>query len=240
MKILAQDISTHEVRTVLKHCLLENIAVKRVGIDKIVPELNEMPVGSVEFVNWYMELAGIEKPRFECYPWETSKFITRDIFHAHAQDVLVFNHDCFVKPHALKLFNGFVVRFDGVYDEHDQEQFNILKANPHALVYVSEVVKFLSEWRYYVADGKIIGEARYDADGQDDALSPDLTIVQAAVDAMSANHKFYTLDFGVLEDGKTELVEANDAWAIGLYGDAMSAKDYANWLINRWQEIDNR
>jgi hypothetical protein len=43
------------------------------------------------------------------------------------------------------------------------------------------------------------------------------------------------LDFGVSADGRTLLIEANDAFALGAYG--LDAVVYANMLEDRWLQI---
>ena len=104
---------------------------------------------------------------------------------------------------------------------------------------MSEPVSFVSEWRYYVVGGVVKGFGRYDPDGADDAPLPDTNIVADAVLAMSAAgaNLTYGLDFGVLDTGETVLVECNDAYALGLYGKALSSKDYMNMLKVRWDQI---
>lgn len=47
----------------------------------------------------------------------------------------------------------------------------------------------------------------------------------------------YALDFGVLENGETALVEWNNGFAIGAYG--LRPEVYCNMLIARWEEILN-
>ena len=47
----------------------------------------------------------------------------------------------------------------------------------------------------------------------------------------------YGIDFGVLASGATALVEVNDGWALGLYGRALSARDYYRLLRTRWDQL---
>jgi len=47
----------------------------------------------------------------------------------------------------------------------------------------------------------------------------------------------YTLDVGRLSTGGTALVETNDAWAIGLYGKALTPRVYLDFLGKRWKSI---
>ena len=79
----------------------------------------------------------------------------------------------------------------------------------------------------------ILGSARYDSEGHDDAPSPCLDVVRACVATMGLGHP-YVLDFGVLANGETALVEANDAFAIGLYRGALSPRQYLAFLQARW------
>ena len=93
-----------------------------------------------------------------------------------------------------------------------------------------------------------MGAARYDQDGAEDAPSPDTSAVKAAAAAMRARFmdsrghecpQGYALDFGVLADGRTALVEANDGWSLGLYGGSRSItpSTYLQLLWDRWQQI---
>jgi hypothetical protein len=45
----------------------------------------------------------------------------------------------------------------------------------------------------------------------------------------------YSLDLGVTDDGRTLLVEVNDAWALGAYG--TPSIPYTEMVVNRWKEM---
>lgn len=242
LTILLQDISTVEVRTVLHgSMLMDNVEVVRSNI-KDLPNLdlskNMIPVGSVEFVSDYMALIGVNIPKFETYPSVLNKYLNREIRKTTFSEIK--NTDkCFIKPVKLKQFNGFVYdrpKLFEQYSDHDKDQLLILNKNLNIEVWMSDIIEFESEWRYYINRGVVIGSARYDPDGADDAKSPNLAIVRNAVIDMNLNHP-YTLDFGVLKDGSTVLVEANDAWAIGYYKNSMSSKEYVKFLVDRWNVI---
>ena len=47
--------------------------------------------------------------------------------------------------------------------------------------------------------------------------------------------KAYCLDVGVLDTGKTALIEINDAFSCGSY--SMSAETYGDLLTTRWNEL---
>jgi hypothetical protein len=147
-----------------------------------------------------------------------------------------------VKPVQTKRFTGFV--FDSAlppsgYSEHDREQLAALQALPASEpVWRCEIVQFVCEWRYYVLDGAILGCGRYDPEGADDAQQPDGNVVRQAVHSMrQSGISAYALDMGVLDNGQTVLVEANDAWALGLYGRAVEPSTYWGMLRRRWQQM---
>lgn len=193
--------------------------------------------GSVEFAREAMRQGGFPEPDNLSYPAVLTDFLCRHVNSVRAGQVL--GH-WFVKPQKTKAFTGFL--FDTMADPDslspdvrpDYDAFMALPAD--APVWISEPVSFVSEWRFYVRDQKIIGRGRYDPDGAEDASEPDLSVVMAAVQAFNPGHP-YAIDFGVIEGGETALVEVNDAWAIGLYGGAMPQRDYVNFLWARWEGL---
>lgn len=241
---LVQAISSMETSAVRLACLMmdgaraincafENLAQHEEGLrDGVV-----FPVGSVEFVRRAMELAGIAEPPNLSYPGGCERFLGRRLWQGRAADVATRQ---FVKPIATKAFTGFV--FDPLAPdeqrcEHDREQLAAFKQLPaDAMVWCSEVVRFVSEWRYYVLDGEIVGQARYDEFEDEDAPSPKTSVVNDCLRALGLDHP-HALDFGVTHDGRTLLVEANDAWAIGLYQRAMPNDLYLRFLKTRWDDL---
>ena len=242
---LLQDPSTHETRSVrMASMLLDGYQVLNATFDRIQQHAEGlsngliMPVGSVEFVREAMRIAGVEEPSVNPYPESLRPWFKRRIQQRKAGEILDV---AFVKPVTTKLFNGFV--FDPLgkpelLDEHDQEQHAVFTSlNADAIVWVAEPVKFVSEWRYYVDKGIVIGRARYD-DGEENALEPDLIEVLKAAQAAHQELKHgFALDMGVLDNGETVLCEINDAWAIGLYANSLSPTDYTLWLSQRWSGI---
>ena len=255
MQVLLQDISTYETRTISQACMLSDIKVHRTSLGMLQTlfdfktELlrgDLMPVGSVEFVRECFSIMDIESPGWSSYPDELEEFLHRKLKVRSAPYIRIMytsqaiETPVFIKPaYQVKLFNGFVFyptkkRED--YDEHDQEQWDIvMSADNKTLLCISDVVDFHSEWRYYIDDNKIIGSARYD-DGPDSALAPEIDVVNQMIEAMPINHP-YTLDVGRLSTGGTALVETNDAWAIGLYGKALTPRVYLDFLGKRWKSI---
>lgn len=260
MQVLLQNLSTHEIRTVSQACIVNDITCHRASLEMIQHlfdyrvELQRgtmMPVGSVEFISECMKNMGIPTEKikyfFDPYPEDLKRFLHRRVRLGTVGNLIghreIYVMPKFVKPVYIKEFNGFVYDFNksiDEYDEHDREQVEILqKKDLNDLVYISDVVKFQSEYRYYVDHDKILGSARYDPDGLDDAPSPDINVVSEMIAILNDYYAcpVYALDVGVLETGETALVEVNDAWAIGLYGRALEPKTYLEFLVKRWKNI---
>ena len=132
----------------------------------------------------------------------------------------------FVKPLAsAKEFAGLVVASatDLARVPHLEDDMEIQTAEP---------VTFVSEWRYFVLRGAVVGTAHYKGDC---FTHPDASTVREAVGAHIAAPAAYGLDFGVTADGRTLLVEANDGFALGCYG--LDPVVYATMLEVRWCEL---
>ncbi|TXI25572.1 MAG: DUF4343 domain-containing protein [Roseateles sp.] len=260
--ILCQRLSnpSSEARAVRQAGLMLDLPVQMVGIDQLVDQpaffkgmlaSGALPVGSVEFLRTAMEVAGIREPEPMSYPPALRPFLGRWL---QSMPVGRVQGTWFVKPTQTKLFTGFVwhasrdqmaAAESGIYGEHDAEQLRVLQAlPPETPVWVAEPVHFLCEWRYYVLEHQVIGAARYDADGLDAAPEPDTHVLKAAIAAMQRKGRgecvqptAYALDLGVLPNGQTVLVEANDAWALGLYGGGPAPRPYLTMLTARWSQL---
>lgn len=241
--VLLQNLPSTETRTIRLACLTDDIPTVNVslnGIDAYRRELRSgtcLPVGSVEFVRCAMQTAGIREPENMSYPEGAQRFLNRSIRQTKAGQVL---GTWFVKPMVTKAFTGFVfdrMRDPRTYTEADRESLVAFMAMaPDASVWISEPVQFQSEWRYYIQEGKIIGSARYDPTGADDAPAPAQALVLDCIEATGLETP-YAADFGVLQGGETVLVEINDAWGLGLYGKALEPMAYLRFLHSRWQSL---
>jgi ATP-grasp domain, R2K clade family 2 len=100
-------------------------------------------------------------------------------------------------------------------------------------VWSSEVVEFVSEWRYFVWRHEFVGLGHYRGDA---FTHPDGATIRAAVATYRDKAPVaYGIDFGVTPEGRTLLVEVNDAYSLGHVG--LRAVPYANMLESRWVEM---
>lgn len=248
---LAQE-STAEARAIIKASVLLDVPYQRVEFEDLAKHRQELasgrilPVGTVEYLRKAMRVAGLNEPENLSYHPSIRRYLGRTIHTWRAGELLrtPLPRPIFVKPQETKLFTGFVIDpkiEDSQYVEHDRQQLVKLRAlDPQTLVWTCNAVDFVSEWRYYVADGQTSWSARYD-DGDEHKPEPDPAVVALACrSAWQALGHPFALDIGVLESGATVVCELNDAWAIGLYSTgkkAMQASDYLKYLFARWTSI---
>ena len=96
---------------------------------------------------------------------------------------------------------------------------------PDGKLLISDVVEFVQEWRYYVANGEVLATGWYDGSDEDEP-APDLNIKWP-------KHFCGAVDFGRLSTGEIALVESQHPYACGWYGD--DHKAYIEWLIKGWE-----
>lgn len=99
-------------------------------------------------------------------------------------------------------------------------------------IWMSDVVEFVSEYRVLVHQGLVFACRHYKGDC---TTFPDMSVVLEAIKCFKRAPVGYALDFGVTDDGRTLLVEVNDAWALGSYG--TPPLPFTEMVINRWKEI---
>ena len=155
--------------------------------------------------------------------WETRLDAVRE--RVYRDDFQPF----FMKPkERLKRFTGKVVES---YDDLSSV-VNVSKQTP---VLCSEVVKWRSEYRVFVIHGKIKGTRHYCGDptmtlNDAETLSA-IEVLERSGNANSA----YGIDFGVLAQGDTALIELNDGFSLGSYG--LDRSVYADLILARWTEL---
>lgn len=193
-----------------------------------------VPVGSVEFVKKFCSHFNIFLPLESLSYCEPIRpYLRREIKRTTLGEA---DSSEFVKPIEVKTFTGAVK--------------NTLRSlNPLIKVWSCPVVPFESEFRVYIQDyvsgPKVVGWTRYD---DLECINPDPPIEWVKEIAQSVHNSIgpsaYSIDIGWRPDiQKYDVVELNDAWALGLYRNSdkqsspPSNEDYAEMLISRWRQI---
>ena len=187
-------------------------------------------VGSVEMCSWWLENNGYVLPTlidltpFKTYLRRNSQiWTTEDV----RENLKWGKGPLFVKPaHRIKAFTGFVAS--------DVLMFDIFSERYQGEVIVQDVIDIVSEHRVYVNNNQIVGCKHYSGDC---LRFPQRCIVNlvhgTAMECI--DHHSYCMDFAVLANGHTVLIELNDGWAIGNYG--LDPKTYYLFVRDRWLQI---
>lgn len=182
-----------EEQVVISHCITHDIPYKICSMTDPVPD-DMIPCGTVE---WCEKFLSKEKTVPNYYPDFLKEHLFRKVWR---EDKWPLGKRVFIKPaDRHKRFIGFCTT--GGYRKK--------KRGPY---WCSEIVKFTNEWRYYIADGKVLTGEWYDGINQESTPeAPDLKI-NIPGDFCGA------LDFGFLSTGEFALIEANSPYACGWYG----------------------
>lgn len=172
---------------------------------------------------------GVPVPPPVDYPEELAEFLGRRVWQGTLGEVRGTLAPVFIKPLEHKLFNGFL--WEGQQDAVSRRR--VLTVPDSTPCWLSEPVQIEAEFRSMVMYRKVLDVRRYKGDW---AKAPSRDVVESAVRAMGrrAPHA-YCLDWAVLADGRTVLVEMNEGYAFGHYG--MSHLSYARMLAARWWQI---
>lgn len=193
-----------------------------------------MVAGDVKCVQRHLRRLGVEVPPPDDYPVAFQHLLGRSVTATTYRRAI----DCaargsiFVKPRErVKHFTGFVM--GDVGDCYAAPHVGLNES-----VWVSETVAFLTEYRLFFVFGQCVGTRLVPTTERHlpTAASPDTApfLAAAAVHA-DALPAAYLLDVGVTAEGRTLLVECNDAYACGAYG--LEADVYASVLATRWVEL---
>lgn len=186
--------------------------------------------GNIGDVHAALRFAGRPTPQPFDYPDHLKPFLGREIEKRTLGWVRALGEGkVFIKPCArAKQFTGCV------WDVEDpRPRLGLAAFSDDTEVWVSEFVSFASEARCFVKRDKLIAVKHYAGDW---SMLPKASIVEAAVmDGRGNMPAAYALDFGVTDYGSTDLVEANDGYALGCYG--LPSIVYARFLEARWAEL---
>ena len=182
--------------------------------------------GHIPFVRTALKLSGHLLPTVNDYPTELTEHYHRKIWTGTMRDVTEAMPKTFIKPRErVKLFTGFICS--------DPDDFRLRRAKNNEPLWFSERVRIVTEWRVYVIDGKVAYRAHYDRDFN---VQPDWDVVRDCVDLLKDTQQNYAIDIGVTPEGTTLVIEVNDGFSIGAYGD-IPPSIYGRLLTNRWKEM---
>lgn len=195
-----------------------------------MPDLGPCGIVSGNLGDVWTALKELGKPIPEAidYPTCLEPFLGRKIERVTLGQVRGLVERRHVKPVQQKLFGGFV------FDPLDPRSRLAVAAYPDDTpCYSSEEVDFISEYRCFFRQGAPVGVKHYRGDSFVALDKPTYNrMAKACKNHMPAA---YVLDMGVTADGRTLLIESNDAYAVGSYG--LNSLTYARFLEARWVEI---
>lgn len=192
--------------------------------------------GSVMFVKHALRAFGRQLSEHTPYPDCLKHLLYREVRSIRslrdAKELLDKGERFFIKPATWKSFTGFVADSGG--------DFRFNGTSNAVPVFTSEVVTFLGEWRVYVVKGVIRDIQRSPGDDVD-GFRPNLLVIHDAVKKLTAAGApdGYAVDFGILSTGETALVELNDGFAVGAYGDINRA-GYYDMIEARWNQLKSQ
>lgn len=210
----------------------EELAAGRLDDDLRLEPEGLIVCASVVVVQETLARAGRPAPGWDDVPESLQQFLGREVASSTMGEVRnranasPEGFQVHVKPsRRQKLFAGTIVQgfrdfipLSGVPDDEP--------------VTVQEVVRFASEWRAYVLRGRIVGVANYKGDPMQ---FPSAHVLQQAVERFADAPIGYGIDWGVTDDGRTLLIEANDGYALGNYG--LRGSLYTALIECRWREL---
>lgn len=210
-------------------------------IEEVPKARNNLVVAYIQDTRKYFKKLGIVINEEFSYPPELEKYYDRKIWKSTLKEFrLDIKVPVFVKPAFTKDFVA------GVITKKETVAFNFKdKPNPSygdkpdpnfvpedTMMILSDAIDFISEYRCYIIDGELKGIKHYLGDMR---VFPDTKVIDAAIADFTTQPAGYAMDFGVTRDGKTLVIECNDAWGLGNYG--LADATYAKLLATRWREI---
>ena len=191
--------------------------------------VDDIVVGNIDFVESALRLLKLPVPQPDYYPKQLEWFLGRKIWKGELSELDgMTQYPFFVKPQTHKIFDGMVVK-----NRTDKDKVWFVPRG--ADVWFLECVDFISEYRIFVSEGKILGAKNYLGDW---SVAPNKKLIENAIERYSFSPISYSLDVGITPDGNTRLVEVNDFYALGNYG--LDPRLYAEGIKNRWDEMVGR
>lgn len=193
---------------------------------------DDIVFGSVQATRIALKSLGVAAPANIDIPDSLFCYTGRKIWKTTLGEIRAGREPTFIKPlHEHKKFPGHVVRpLVGQYTSFLRTE----RFPDEEPILAQAVVQFDSEWRVFVLRGEIVGIGHYNGDP---LLMPDPERIEEMVKAYHDAPVAYGLDVGRAagRDTETNLVEVNDAFALGSYG--LAAHLYSAMIEARWDEM---
>lgn len=196
---------------------------------KIQTAINPVPFGSIEFCKKVALLHGISLPYPPNIPVSLYGIADREISEI-SHYAAIDKYPIFIKPlNDVKAFPGFVARRHkdlAMYPDVDWDKMPLFTSSP-----IRGHIR--SEWRFYIHNKVVIGIGHYSGDPL--VLPPRAKqLVKEVITYYTDQPVGYSIDIAITEE-RPELVEINDAWALGNYG--CDYLKYTYMVISRWNQI---
>lgn len=214
------------------------LAIHRATLDEVRERARclgceTLVAGSVPFVSGALAALGVRVPKPNDYPKSLRPFLGRRIWPSRLSRIrsAIKRRKCpalFVKPRGTaKLFTGRVIR-----KIEDLEW--LASFAPGTPVWCSSPVRWISEWRVFINEGRSVAFENYDGDPR---RRPNLLVVDEMLRArrFDACPAGYAIDVGILASGETTIVEVNDA--VGLGANGAEGDVFADVLWARWRQL---
>lgn len=176
---------------------------------------------------------------FEDYPEVLKPFLGRkiwkDTINRIASDETKWSKGNFVKSVKTKIITGKII-------DSLESLVGCGTADEDFEVFVSEPLDIVAEYRCFVLNDEILDVRPYGSfreetkEGYLYPYNPD--VLKKIIDAYSKYDKKVkacSIDICVTKEGRTLLLECNDAYALGCYG--LFPISYARFIATRWQEV---
>lgn len=205
-------------------------------VDEIYEQVTEEDIvvdylAPCKFIFRKFNIEPVEEDYPECLQEFLGRKIWRDTINSISSNEEKWSAGYFVKPIKEKVFTGKVISSirDLVGCGNYSENYE---------VYCSEAVDIKREWRCFIVYDEIIDIRPYKGDYHYSYDAKTVDDMMQEFRTWDNRPKACSIDIGVTSDGKTILIECNDAYALGDYG--LENFKYAKLISARWSELFNR
>lgn len=224
-----------DVKTVLESRGIpcELFTSKRLQRNQLQLDKNTLVVADHPTIELVFKRIGF-KHKLNSYPISLRPYLKRNVWETSLGKLISQSEygaisPIFIKPKLkAKLFTGFVI-------ESISDLYKLGRISKNTELFCSSVVNWQTEYRVFIHNSTIVGIKNYDGNSN---IIPDRAEIEKAVEVFEKSEdrtNGYSLDFGVLDDNQTALIEWNDGFALGSYG--LDKELYTDLILARWNEI---